>query len=158
MARSQFGAVAAAPAEVLAQLQRRASLLGRDAPALVIGSTTGGTARCQLFVLQTGVAIKDIRLIEFRARQNQASDNARCFEAKPAADSFATLLNPSTGGCAINWSGWQSATLVEDGRGIAIVAGVFKNWSHDRTRTGQLWVWYASGFAPAAPRNLRIVP
>jgi hypothetical protein len=49
-------------------------------------------------------------------------------------------------------SAWQSGIVLDDAQGGAVVAGVFKNWSHDRARTGQLWVWYQPAVASSKRR------
>jgi hypothetical protein len=153
LAKTQLGAASgSSPADMLEQLRRRANLVGRDAAALAMGASQDKASRCQVFVVRTPVRAGAIRVVEFRAHQNQARDNPRCMQAnvRPAGGSdFA--LTQSSGGCAIGVSAWQSALVLDDPQGGAVVAGVFKNWSHDRMRTGQLWVWYQ----PAAPSKRR---
>ena len=145
LARTQLGGAmrTASPEDVLNQLRQRASLLGRDAPALIMGVAQEKSSRCQLFVLRAPVSAAAIRLVEFRAHQNQTSDNPQCMQAsvKPTGKGD-VMLTSTAGGCAIGWSGWQSAVVLDDPQGGAVVAGVFKNWSNDRVRTGQLWIWY----------------
>ena len=138
------------PTDILSELQQRANLLGRDALALVVGLAQERTSRCQVFVTRAPVRASAIRLVEFRAHQNQASDNRRCFEARMQRGRSGVALGPTQGGCAISWSGWQSAMVLDDPGGGAVVAAVFKNWSHDRMRTGQIWVWYEG---PAAEKK-----
>lgn len=162
------GAVAQSPADLWTRVNRRALALGGDYSILATAQSGRNTARCQMFVLRVPVAAATIQSIEFRAHQNNARDNPHCFDAKrivrsmapksqaptsiarqtpvasaarpaPVASEFP--LSQVTGGCAIGWSGWQSAMLLE-GSGGTVVAAVFKNWSHNQTRTGQLWVWH----------------
>jgi hypothetical protein len=153
LARTQLGAATgSSPADMLEQLRRRANLVGRDAAALAMGASQDKASRCQVFVVRTPVGAEAIRVVEFRAHQNQPRDNPRCMQAnvRPAGKGDYTLTQTS-GGCAISVSAWQSALVLDDPQGGAVVAGVFKNWSHDRMRTGQLWVWYQ----PAAASKRR---
>ncbi len=154
LAKTQLGATGtSSPADLLEQLRRRANLLGRDAAALAMGLSQDKASRCQVFVLRTPVRAAAIRVVEFRAHQNQAKDNPRCMQAnvrQVGKGDFA--LSQTSGGCAISWSAWQSGLVVDDPQGGAVVAGVFKNWSHDRMRTGQLWVWYQPAGAASKRR------
>jgi hypothetical protein len=155
LTRTQVGTVVNG-AQLYSQLQRRAELLGNDASRLIQASPEplNNTSSCQLFVLRVPVRASDIRVIEFRAHQNQASDNRRCFEARPSRSKSEYVASPASGACAIRWSGWQSATIVDDPRANgALVSAVFKNWSSEWTRTGEVWVWYGG-----SATNQRIPP
>jgi hypothetical protein len=154
LAKTQLGATgASSPVDLLEQLRRRANLVGREAAALAMGLSQDKAARCQVFVLRTPVRAGAIRVVEFRAHQNQARDNPRCLQANVRqAGKGDFVLTQTSGGCAISSSAWQSGIVLDDAQGGAVVAGVFKNWSHDRTRTGQLWVWYQPAVASSKRR------
>jgi hypothetical protein len=152
LARTQLGVTGtASPAQMLEQLRRRANLVSRDAAGLAMGTSQDKTSRCQVFVLRTPVRAEAIRVVEFRAHQSQAKDNPRCIQASVRTLGTEFALSQTSGGCAIGGSAWQSAIVLDDPQGGAVVAGVFKNWSHDRIRTGQLWIWYQP--APALKRR-----
>jgi hypothetical protein len=157
LTRTQVGTTVPNGSQLYSQLQRRAELLGNDASRLIQASPEPlvNTSSCQLFVVRVPVRAGDIRVIEFRAHQNQPSDNRRCFEARLSrSKSGESVASPTSGGCAIRWSGWQSATVVDDARANgAVVAAVFKNWSSEWARTGELWVWYGGSAA-----SLRTIP
>jgi len=125
------------------RLSRRAESMGRDFAALA-GGAPGKGSRCQFFAVGVPVHASSIRYIDFRAHQSNKYDKTECFESKPTTKDGVNYGLVHTGGfCAIGWSGWQSPVILGDEKNT-VVAAVFKNWSADRTRTGQLWVWYAS--------------
>ncbi len=167
LARTQIGGTVT-NAALYSALQRRAELLGSDASLLAQGSAgaQANTSTCQLFVLRVPVRASAIRLVEFQANQNQKSDNQRCFDARVGPSKTGDYaLYPASGSCAIAWSGWQSGLVVDDpGTNSALVTGVFKNWSSDRTRSGQIWVWYGGSPAsavttvPRAPSGVTVRP
>jgi hypothetical protein len=126
------------------RLRARAGQLGGASNLMNGVSRSQGSAVCQAFILPVRVAWERIGQIDYRAVQASSRQTA-CSTQRFLFDlpgERPLELRPPSRTCAVGWAAWQSAAVVRDGETGVIVGAVFKNWSANVRRTGQLWVWY----------------